>query len=259
METDYGEDLRLALDVARRADEISTRWFRAENLEVEVKDDLTPTTGADRAVEEMTRRILRARRPHDAIVGEELGDSGHADRRWIVDPIDGTKNFVDGNPVYATLLALEDRGDLVVAVASAPKIGRRWWATRGGGAWCNGVRIHVSEVRSPSHASVSFGSLHDWLRAGELDHLVHLVGNCRRDRAFGDFWQHVLVAEGAVDISIERADLDVWDIAAPKLIVEEAGGRATSLSGSQNCDGSGWLSTNGLLHQQVLDIVAGMV
>jgi len=263
-------DLRLGLDLAELADAITTAAFRRVDLAVEAKADLTPVTAADRAVERALRDALGRRRPGDAVVGEEYGTTGAGRRRWIVDPIDGTKNFVRGIPVWATLLALEVDGEVVVGVASAPALGRRWWAGRRLGAyagpagWAGGARgsaagpvpIRVSEVRALADAQMSSASLAGWDEHGGPGAVLALALRCWRDRAFGDFWSHVLVAEGACEIALDPV-VSLWDLAALQVIVEEAGGRFTDLGGVARPDGGSAVSTNGLLHQEVLAMLAG--
>lgn len=229
-------DLELALELAEAADAISVPRFRAADLAVQTKPDLTPVTDADRAVEEALRGLLEVERPDDAILGEEDGATGDSARRWILDPIDGTKNFSRGVPVWATLIALEDNGELTVGVVSAPALGRRWWAARGEGAFANGERIRVSQVARLADASLSTGT--------PFPDVWHL-------RALGDFWQHMLVAEGALDAAVDLR-LSLWDIAALVPIVEEAGGRITSVDGGNAVAGGSAVTSNGLLHEAVL-------
>ena len=255
------DDLELALRLADLADGITLARFLATDLQVETKPDLTPVSDADRAVEEDVRRALAVDRPGDAVVGEEYGETGSGPRRWILDPIDGTKNFVRGAPVWATLLALQVDGDIVLGVVSAPALGRRWWAGRGSGAWTSFSggpprRIAVSGVRSLPDAFLSYSSLTGWADTGRLEPLLSLARGVWRTRAFGDFWSHVLVAEGAVDASCEP-EVSLWDLAALQPIVEEAGGRFTDLSGVARADGGSVVCTNGLLHDAVLAALAG--
>lgn len=236
-------DLALALELADAADAITMSRFRALDLVVETKPDRTPVTEADRAVEAELRRILAERRPDHRVVGEELGDSGEGDGpRWIVDPIDATKNYLRGIPVFATLIALEDE----VAVVSAPALGRRWWAERAHGAFSEGRRLHVSRVAALEDAVLTYTSL-----AGFDDRFLDVARRSWAARGFGDFWQYMLLAEGAVDACVEST-VNVWDLAAPKLIVEEAGGRLTDLDGRPRADGGSALATNGLLHDGLL-------
>jgi len=249
------DDLTLALELAAAADEVTLRRFRAHDLRVERKPDLTHVTEADRAAEELLRDRLASARPGDAVVGEELGATGAARRRWIVDPIDGTANYVRGVPLWATLVALEEDGRLTVGVVSAPALGHTWWASRGRGAYCDGRPLGVSAVSDLADAHLCYAELGAWDRqpAG-LEGLVTLAGRCWRSRGFGDFWQHMLVAEGAADIACEPV-VSEWDVAAVAVIVTEAGGRFTDLAGRERTDGGDALSTNGRLHDAVLALV----
>jgi histidinol-phosphatase len=252
----YDDDLRFAHVLADAADDITTRRFRALDLRVETKPDLTPVTDADRATEESLRNVLRRARPRDAVLGEELGKAGHGPRCWVIDPIDGTKNYVRGVPVWATLIGLMDGPKVVVGVASAPALGRRWWAAEGGGAWSGrsltkATRCQVSGVTKLGDASLSYSSLKGWEESGRLPGFLGLTRSVWRSRAFGDFWSHVLVAEGSVDVSMEP-EVSLWDLAALQIIVEEAGGRFTDLSGTATPDGGSVVCTNGLLHDEVL-------
>lgn len=234
-------DLQLALALADLADARSLPRFRALDLRVDTKPDLTPVTEADVAVEEALRERLALERPDDAILGEESGATGDAPRRWILDPIDGTKNYSRGIPIWATLIALENDGEIEVGVASAPALGRRWWAHRGEGAYANGERMRVSQIDALEQASISSTTAVD---AARLAHAWHV-------RAFGDFWQHMLVAEGSLEVAHESV-VNVWDNAAVSIIVEEAGGRFTDMSGARRVDGGSALSSNGLLHEAAL-------
>jgi histidinol-phosphatase len=256
------EDLELALELADVADSITLARFRAADLVVETKPDLTPVSEADTAVERAVRDRLAAVRPGDSILGEEYGiseGSGGA-RRWIIDPIDGTKNYVRGIPVWATLLALQDGDEVSVGVASAPALGRRWWAARGVGAFAaDGLseeprRLRVSAVRALEDAQLCISGFDGWEERGGLEGLLALSRRCWRTRGFGDFWNYMLVAEGVAEIGCE-AVVSLWDLAAPQVIVEEAGGRFTDLGGVPTPDGGDALATNGLLHEEALAIV----
>ncbi|GLW06318.1 histidinol-phosphatase [Microtetraspora sp. NBRC 13810] len=259
--TGYSDDLRLAHAMADAADELTMRRFRASDLRIDTKPDLTPVSDADRAAEEAIRAILGRERPGDAVVGEEYGWTGQgATRSWIVDPIDGTKNYVRGVPVWATLIALMDEGRVVAGVVSAPALGRRWWAARDQGAWAgrgpgDASPIHVSAVRRLEDASFSFSDLEEWEKAGRLDLVLDLTRACWRTRGYGDFWSHVMVAEGSVDLSAEP-DLSPWDMAALTVIVEEAGGRCSDLAGAPGI-GASLVCTNGPLHEEVLKRLGG--
>jgi len=253
--TRYDDDLRLAHVIADQVDGLTMSRFRAQDLTVETKPDTTPVTDADRGAEEVVRSQLARTRPRDAVVGEEMGTTGHGSRRWVVDPIDGTKNFVRGVPVWATLIALLDGDDVVLGVVSAPALGQRWWAAVGSGAWSGkslaaATRLHVSGVDRLEDASLSYSSLSGWEADGGLDGFLDLTRGVWRTRAYGDFWSYVLVAEGAVDIATEP-ELALHDMAALVPIVTEAGGTFTSLTGEPGPFGGSALATNGLLHDQV--------
>jgi histidinol-phosphatase len=244
-------DLDLALRLADTADEITTAAFRRVDLVVETKADRTPVTSADRDVEKALRDMLG----DEEVVGEEFGSTGSGGgRRWILDPIDGTKNFVRRIPVWATLIALEEEGVVTAGVVSAPALGRRWWARRGQGAWANGTPIRVSQVSRLEDAHLSGNALSSWPEGPSR--YAGLAVRCYADRAFGDFWSHVLVAEGACDIGIDPV-ASLWDLAAVEVIVEEAGGRFTDLDGNPRPDGGSGVSSNGLLHEEALAALRG--
>jgi histidinol-phosphatase len=245
------DDLALALELADHADAITKERFRANDLRVDTKPDDTPVTDADRRVEEMVRARVAAARPSHAVLGEEQGSSGDAEWRWIVDPIDGTKNFARGVPVWATLLSLQHRGVETCAVVSAPALGRRWSARRGAGAYCNGDALHVSTVATLEQATLSVTDVRDFARHGWGEGFTRLAQACRMVRGFGDFWSHMLVAEGAIDCGVEPV-INEWDISAARLIVREAGGQFSDFAGADRCDGGNVVTSNGLLHAQVL-------
>jgi histidinol-phosphatase len=260
------DDLRLALQLADIADEITLARFRAVDLAVATKPDLTPVSEADTAVERALRERLALDRPGDSILGEEYGagagaTGASAPRRWIVDPIDGTKSYVRGVPVWATLLALQDGGELTVGVVSAPALGRRWWAARGAGAFGSDALhaqprpLRVSSISELADAQLCFGGIDDFLVLNRLDAIARLASRCWRTRGYGDFWSYMLVAEGAVEIGLDP-DLSLWDFAAPKVIVEEAGGRFTDFGGSDAAADGSALASNGLLHDAARAILA---
>ena len=236
-------DLVLALGLADLADDIALRRFRAHDLLVETKPDLSPVTEADTAVEQAIRARLAADRPADGVLGEEYGDDSTGGRRWIVDPIDGTRNYSRGVPVWATLIALEENGSVQVGVVSAPALGRRWWAERGAGAFADGQAIRVSAVGRIEDAVLCFAV---------EQQLPTVASRCWHARGFGDFWAHMLVAEGAVDGAIDAIGVSVWDLAAVRVIVEEAGGRFTDQAGVARIDGGSAISSNGHLHDELL-------
>jgi histidinol-phosphatase len=256
------DDLDLALELADAADAITLSRFRAADLVVETKPDLTPVSEADRAVEQGLRERLAVMRPRDAVVGEEYGDAGvDGSRRWIVDPIDGTKGYVRGMPVWATLLALEQDGEMALGVVSAPALGRRWWAARGSGAFTREAgaeprRLRVSAVRELADAQMCFGGFEEFRQTGRLDALLALAERCWRTRGYGDFWQYMLVAEGVAEIALDPT-VSIWDVAAPLVIVQEAGGRFTDLAGTSTAAGGNGIATNGLLHEAARQIIAG--
>ncbi len=256
MDNRLTDDLRLAHLLADDADSITMSRFKALDLHVTAKPDLTPVTDADTAVEESIRRTLGRARPRDAVHGEEMADTGWGPRRWVVDPIDGTKNFVRGVPVWATLIGLVVDGEVVVGVVSAPALGRRWWASKGGGAFSGkslmqSAPIHVSDVGSVEDASLSYSSISGWVDTGRGQGFVDLLRRCWRTRAYGDFWSYMLVAEGAVDIACEP-ELALHDMAACSVVVTEAGGRFTDLSGVDGPNGGNACATNSRVHDAVL-------
>jgi histidinol-phosphatase len=239
-------DLELALRLADAADAISLPHFRS-GLAIETKPDLTPVTEADRAVEAELRRLLADARPGDAVLGEEGGADGAGARRWIVDPIDGTRNYARGVPVWATLVALETDDSVALGVISAPALRSRWWAERGGGAYANGEPMHVSAIGRVEEAVLSFAI---------DDEVPALAQRAWHARGLGDFWAHMLVAEGAVDGAIDAVGISEWDVAAVQVIVEEAGGRFSDFGGSSRIDSGTAVTSNGLLHEELLAAVA---
>jgi histidinol-phosphatase len=250
------DDLRLAHLLADDADSITMHRFKALDLYVTSKPDLTPVSDADTAVEEALRRTLSRARPRDAVQGEEFAITGWGPRRWVIDPIDGTKNFIRGVPVWATLIALMINDEVAVGVVSAPALGRRWWASVGGGAYAgkslmSGTPCHVSDVARIEDAYLSYASISAWVDAGQGQEFVDLLRTCWRTRAYGDFWSYMLLAEGAVDIACEP-ELALHDMAACSIVVTEAGGRFTDLTGRDGPLGAGAYATNGRLHEAVL-------
>jgi histidinol-phosphatase len=235
-------DLELALRLADAADAISLPRFRS-GLAIETKPDLTPVTEADRAVEAELRRLLAAERPSDAILGEEEGAIGSGPRRWLLDPIDGTRNYTRGIPVWATLIALEEDGVVRLGVVSAPELSRRWWAERGGGAFANGERIAVSGITQIEESVLSFAAE----TVGPA-----LAKRAWHTRGFGDFWAYMLLAEGSVDGAVDARGVSEWDLAAMQVIVEEAGGRFTDFGGAPRIDGGTAVASNGLIHDELL-------
>jgi histidinol-phosphatase len=255
------DDLALALELADIADSITRERFLATDLKVDTKPDMTPVSEADTAVEQAIRDRLATARPEDAVVGEEYGVStGAGSRRWIIDPIDGTKNYVRGIPVWATLIALQERERTTVGAISAPALCRRWWASEGAGAFVDDAfsdaprRLSVSAVAELGDAQLSIADIVHWDRIGRLDTLLTLARSCWRNRGFGDFWGYMLVAEGTVEVTVEP-EVSLWDLAAAQVVVEEAGGRFTDLAGVATADGGDALASNGLLHAAALSII----
>jgi len=254
------DDVRLAHVMADDADSISMSRFKAQDLRTKTKPDSTPVTEADTAVEESIRRTLSRTRPRDAVHGEEMQDTGESNRRWIIDPIDGTANYLRGVPVWATLIALEIDGQIAASVVSAPALGRRWWASLGGGAYTgrsilSATQIHTSRVSRLSDASLSYASINGWVESGRGQGFVDLMRECWRSRGYGDFWSYMLVAEGAVDIACEP-ELALYDMAALDVTPPPPaapGARPPGLVGDPGPYHGNALATNGLLHDIVLE------
>jgi histidinol-phosphatase len=247
-------DLRFAHELADAADAVTLTHFRSLDLRVDAKPDLTPVSEADRAAEDAVRVAVGASGRREGVLGEEAGGSdwnGDAAARWIVDPIDGTRNYVRGLPVWATLLALERNGVVELGLVSAPALGRRWWAARGEGAWANGSRCRVSDVGRFEDAVVSTTSARD-MPAGWRA----LARRAWADRSFSDFWQYCLVAEGSIDVAADET-LQLWDYAAVELIVAEAGGRCTTFSGGAPSPGASFVASNGRLHDEAVAALRG--
>lgn len=252
-------DLDLALRLADAADAASMSRFDSPDLDVQAKPDATFVTDADLAVEEAIRAVLGSERPDDGVLGEEFGTSGDSARQWIIDPIDGTHNYLKGIPMWTTLIALAIDGVPRVGVVSQPAIGRRWWAASGLGAWTNtptgeAKRLAVSSVDSIARASVSFQSMEQWRDAGELDALERLTSSVWRDRGYGDAWPYMLLAEGRLELVAEFG-VKEYDIAALIPIVVEAGGRFTAYSGADSITERSSLATNRVLHDAFLDLL----
>ncbi|GAB2329390.1 histidinol-phosphatase [Streptomyces griseoincarnatus] len=269
---DYLDDLRLAHVLADAADAATMDRFKALDLKVETKPDMTPVSEADKGAEELIRGHLQRARPRDAVLGEEYGVEGSGPRRWVIDPIDGTKNYVRGVPVWATLIALMEAGggdasrssgvesgggfQPVVGVVSAPALGRRWWAAKGHGAYAgrslsSATRLQVSRVSRISDASFAYSSLTGWEEQGRLDGFLDLTREVWRTRAYGDFWPYMMVAEGSVDICAEP-ELSLWDMAATAIVVTESGGTFTGLDGRPGPHSGNAAASNGLLHDELL-------
>jgi len=258
---EFEDDLALALRLADAADEVSMEHFDDPRLGVLLKADSTHVTDADLATERAIRDILTAQRPRDGVFGEEYGTSGSASRQWIIDPIDGTANYMKGIPMWATLIALAVDGVPQVGVVSQPALGRRWWGATGQGAWTNGPdgdprHLHVSKVDTLEDSSVSFQSIEQWDEAGHLDALLRLSRAVWRDRGYGDAWPYMLLAEGRLEM-VAEFDVKEYDIAAHVPIVREAGGRFTDFDGRDAVDTRSSLATNGLLHDAYLRLLHG--
>lgn len=256
----WRDDLHLAHTIADQVDPLTQAHFDNQDFEIETKPDLTPVTVADREAERLIRDYLSRARTRDSVLGEEFGTTGHSPRQWIIDPIDGTKNFVRGVPVWASLISLAEDGEVVVGLVSAPALGKRWWAVKGGGAWSGrslalARQLHVSSVADLEDASLSYSSLSGWVDRRRLRGMLSLMQGCWRTRAYGDFWSYMLLASGAVDVAAEP-ELEVYDMAALVPIVSEAGGRFTSLAGEPGPWGGDAVATNGPLHDAVLTLLA---
>ena len=259
--TDLQPDLQFARRLADEADALSMARFRATDLVVTTKPDLSPVSDADKAVEQAIRSAINRDRPGDSVLGEEFGTVGQSSRQWIIDPIDGTKNYLRGVPVWATLIALAIDGVPQVGVVSAPALGKRWWAAKGSGAWMRDAvlgederGIHVSAVADLADASASCSGLSRWEEAGKLENYLALSRTVWRTRDYGDMWPYMMVAEGRVDVAGEL-DLQVYDMAALVPIVEEAGGRFSSVSGEPGPWHHSAVATNGRLHDAALAIL----
>ena len=250
-------DIELLQVLANAADDISLARFRALDLVVEAKPDRTPVTDADKAVEGKLRELLKLYRPTDEVIGEEMDKTGDSNRSWIIDPIDGTANYLRGVPIWGTLIALRVDGEITTSIISAPALGRRWWAGKGRGAFTKDIdgsvrKITVSKIAKLGDSTLSFNSLEQWRNEGLLEQLLELSTNVSRTRAYGDFLSYMFVAEGAIEIASEH-DLKIHDIAALVPILTEAGGRITDLQGELTEDSSSVIATNSLLHQAVQD------
>jgi histidinol-phosphatase len=255
---ELAEWLAFAMAACDEADAIALRHFRRD-MDIRTKPDRSFVTDADQAIERLIRERVQGRFPDHGLVGEEYGEEGTGSAaRWYIDPIDGTHNYIRGVPLFGTLLALEVDGEMQVGVLSAPALRERWYASRGGGTWAIGAagtdaprRIHVSGIATLADAHILYGSGHDVETSGRAPGFRALLGNVWRERGFGDFWGYALVAEGAAEAMIE-VDLQTWDLAAPLVLVEEAGGRLTDLAGARRIDGFEVLASNGILHDELL-------
>jgi len=252
----FSDDLSLAFELADLCDAVTLPAFENRSFSVEYKSDRSEVTEVDREAEQQLSERLLAARPDHSLFGEEHGVSGNeaSPWQWIVDPVDGTSGFTRGIPIWATLIALHHADDgLCVAVVSAPALGRRWWATKGGGAWVDGRRCTVSGVDNIADAQLNLTLNAGWRELGHAEALIDLTMSARRSRGVGDFWQHCLVAEGAMDIAIDAVGVQPYDLAAVRLLVEEAGGTFTNHLGNSSHNGPTAISSNGALHADVLE------
>jgi histidinol-phosphatase len=247
--------LRFLEEIADQADAIALRHFRSASLDVSAKADLSPVTEADLAIEERARLLSRENHPHLGVLGEEHGEIARiGETRLIIDPIDATYNFMRGIPVFATLLAIEREGEIIAGLVSAPAMGERWRAARGHGAYRGVRRLRVSRISHPADSQLFHGSLHGAEASPSSEGVLRLSRTTRRQRGFGDFWQHCLVAEGAGEIAVDPV-ANPWDAAALQILVEEAGGRATTLEGERTIYGGSLVSSNGHLHAHALELL----
>lgn len=256
--SDLGVELDFALSLANAADAASLSPFLARNFSVNIKANKTEVTEVDRATETVVMDLVRSQRPHHAWYGEEHGAGGSelAEFTWVIDPIDGTSNFVRGVPVWATLIALVHKEvGPVLGVVSAPAMNTRWWGVLDGGAYCNGHPIHVSNITSLSDAHLSITANDEWNRVGRSEAISTLSSSVKRVRGFGDFWQHMLVAQGSLDVAVDAIGLEPYDIAALMPIVQAAGGTLTNRFGEANWESDCAISSNGSLHQAVMNIL----
>lgn len=258
VDSDLDADLTLALELADAADAITRDRFRAVDLAVSLKPDRTHVTDADKAVEQAIRVHLESQRPADSIYGEEFGTVGDSRRQWIIDPIDGTANFLRGVPVWSTLIALAIDGTPVLGVVSMPALGRRWWAATGRGAFTRDLdggerRIRVSDVGELEHASVAFSGIDRFDQRGRLDQYLDLMRRVWRTRDYSDALPYMFVAEGVVDAAGEL-DLQPYDMAALFPIIEEAGGQMTSFDGEVGPWNGSALATNTRLHSSLIEL-----
>lgn len=252
----YAREHAFAMDLADQASKISMGVFRGD-VEVALKSDLSPVTQADTQIESMVRERIAEAFPQDRVLGEEEGGDAEANGRlWIIDPIDGTANFARGIPVWATLIALQVDGEIVLGMAEASALGERYEAVRGEGARCNGGPIHVSDIAEVPASQLLYAGMRTWLADTRWKGVLDTLAGARRTRGFGDFWGHALVARGSAEAMIEP-DLNLWDYAALVPIVEEAGGRVTALDGGPLRHGGSVLSTNGVMHDELVRRFAG--
>jgi histidinol-phosphatase len=261
-EAQLREWLAFALEACDVADRLALEHFRRD-LDLERKPDRSFVTIADQGIEREIRSRIEARYPDHGLFGEEYGTvEGAAPTRWFIDPIDGTHNYIRGVPLFGTLLAVEHEGEIQVGVISAPALRERWYAYRGGGAWSRGLdgerRIRVSRVASIEDAQILYGSRRENVASGVMPGFDALIDVAWRARGFGDFWGYTLLAEGAAEAMLETL-MKPWDLAAPQIVIEEAGGRVTDAFGERRIDATSFVATNGLLHDEILRRLAGGV
>ena len=253
----FSAELEFTNGLADIADEISMRYWRHADTEIRSKTDGTPVTAADEEIERVLRKEIGAAFPHHGVLGEEEAESvGTSGAKWILDPIDGTKNFSWGIPVWGTLISLEVDGEIVCGIASAPALGERYAAARKLGATRNGETIRVSDVSSLAEARVGFTSIGTFLEQRRADQFMAYVSSAKSDRGIGDFYGHMLVASGCLDVMVEPR-LNAWDLGPLIVIVEEAGGRFTDIHGQRHIYGQSVISSNGAVHDEVLEVFAG--
>ncbi|MDH5224796.1 MAG: histidinol-phosphatase [Actinomycetota bacterium] len=256
VQPDLSADLAFAHELADAAAEVTLAWF-GHRLPVELKDDETPVTEVDRHAEQAIRAAISSRFPGDAVLGEEEGmREGTNGRRWVIDPVDGTKLYAEGIPLWTTLIALEIDGVPAVGVADAPAIGDRYHAVRGEGAWRDHRRLRVSDVSTLAESFVAHSGMEEWIAGGRGDSLMRVAERARRTRGLSDAWAHLLVAQGSVEALLEHEPCQAWDWAATGIIVEEAGGCLTTLSGETPTAGGDLLVSNGVVHREVVDVLA---
>ncbi|MFQ5676335.1 MAG: inositol monophosphatase family protein [bacterium] len=242
--------------LANQADEIALKFFRKANLHIDAKSDMSPVSEADKAIEEVAYELVQKHHPDLGFFGEEQGDrSDSQEVRLIIDPIDATRNFIRGIPIFATLLAIEEKDEIIAGLVSAPALATRWRAARGLGAFRNEQRIRVSGIQEFRNAQVFHGDLSGMEETSPPEGTPDLLRKVQRTRGFGDFYQHMLVAEGAGEVAIDP-EVRAWDVAALQVIVEEAGGKATTLNGERSIHGGSLITSNGLMHEDVLKILA---
>jgi histidinol-phosphatase len=248
--SELDELLGFALQLADGADAIAMRHFRRD-LQIDRKPDRSFVTEADTGIEKALRERIEQRYPDHGILGEEFGSTAGRDTRWIIDPIDATHSFMRGLPMFATLIGLERAGEMMLGVVSAPAMRERWHAVRGGGAWSGNRQLHVSSISRLEESQIFYASRTAFTAVGKSDGFDSVVGAAWRDRGFGDFWGYALVAEGTGEAMIEP-ELYPWDLAAPLILIEEAGGRLTDFNGKRTHSGGSAVASNGRIHDEIL-------